>query len=159
MLLSLKTTHVPYVACLFLDLEGCQSARKAMAREHSTLRLWPGCPPLRPSSRGWDIGRLLYVIVHQHFVYRMHYVWNGAFGNRCFERLFMSYVSLSDFCTTTVTQTPDGLCSCIMVREGALGNMEGCAICCTLRWASAAGRCSLTSLHPAQTGRPKVDNT
>ena len=51
----------------------------------------------------------------------MHFFWNGAFGNRCFERGFITYASLSDFYTTLVKGTPEGLCSCIMVREGCFG--------------------------------------
>jgi hypothetical protein len=62
-------------------------------------------------------GRSLDVWVHQHFGYRMHYTWNGAFGNRCFERRLKSYRSVLDFCTTAVNGTPEGLASCMFVRD------------------------------------------
>ena len=66
-------------------------------------------------------GRALSITAHQHHGYRMHYVWNGAFGNRCFERRLPSYDSFSHFCVTLLNRTPEGLCSCIMVREGFHG--------------------------------------
>jgi hypothetical protein len=62
-------------------------------------------------------GRVLGYPVHQHFGFRMHYDWNGAFGNRCFERRFRSYDSLAYFCTTLVNGTPEDLCCCTLVRE------------------------------------------
>ena len=49
--------------------------------------------------------------------YRMHFEWNGAFGNLCFERRFRKYISLSYFSTTLLNGSPEGLCSCILIRE------------------------------------------
>ena len=61
------------------------------------------------------------ITVHQHFGYCTHFLSNGAFGARYFERGFVTYASLSDFCITLVKRTQEGLCSCIMVREGCFG--------------------------------------
>ena len=45
-------------------------------------------------------GRALGITVHQHYGYRLHYTWDGAFGNRCFKRRFPSYGTLCHFCIT-----------------------------------------------------------
>ena len=66
-------------------------------------------------------GRALGITVHQHHGYRVHYGWNGAFGNRCFERRFPSYNSLSHVCVTMINGAPVGLCCCIMILEGIHG--------------------------------------
>ena len=63
-------------------------------------------------------GRALGITAHQHYGYRMHFEWNGVFGNRCFERRFASCDTLAYFCTTLINWTPEDLCSCILVREG-----------------------------------------
>jgi hypothetical protein len=78
-------------------------------------------------------GRNLGVLVHQHFGYRVHYTWEGTFGSRSFERRFESYDSVSDFCSTVETGTPEGLCSCVIARGGSLGSLEQCSICCIPR--------------------------
>ena len=65
----------------------------------------------------WALG----ITAHQHFGFRMHFEWNGAFGNRCFERQFRSYNSLAYFCATLVSGAPEGLCSCTLVREVVYG--------------------------------------
>jgi hypothetical protein len=36
-------------------------------------------------------GRSLGVWANQQYGYRMHYKWNGAFGNHSYERRFKSY--------------------------------------------------------------------
>ena len=66
-------------------------------------------------------GRGLGITVHQHYGYRVHYTWDGAFGNRCFERRFPSYGTLSHFCITLINGVPAGLCSCIFIRQGVYG--------------------------------------
>ena len=63
-------------------------------------------------------GRSLGITANQHHGYRMHFEWEGAFGNRCFERRFPSYNSLLHFCVTWINGTPEGLCRSIIVREG-----------------------------------------
>jgi hypothetical protein len=62
-------------------------------------------------------GNNLGVFVHQHYGYRMHCMWNGAFGNRSFERRFGSYDSVQAFCTSVTTRTLEGMCKCIAGRE------------------------------------------
>ena len=47
----------------------------------------------------------------------MNFEWKCAFGRRCFERRFPKYESLSHFCTTLFDVYPEGLCSCVIVRE------------------------------------------
>jgi hypothetical protein len=74
---------------------------------------------------------------HQHYGYRMHYTWNGAFGNRCFEHRFKLYRVVLDFCTTAVNSTPDGLASCMLVRD-VYSVLEQWSICCSVRRCSVA---------------------
>jgi hypothetical protein len=61
--------------------------------------------------------RSLGVWAHQHYGYRLYYTWNGAFGNRSLERRFKSYRIILDFCTTAVNGIPEGLASCMLVRD------------------------------------------
>ena len=63
-------------------------------------------------------GRALGIVAHHHHGYRMHFEWEGAFGNRCSERRFPTYDSLSHFCATWVSGTPNRLCVCTIDREG-----------------------------------------
>ena len=64
-------------------------------------------------------GLALGITARQHFGFRMHFEWEGAFGVRCFDRRFPSYDSLSHFCVTWIKGTPEGLCTCTIVREGS----------------------------------------
>ena len=67
----------------------------------------------------WEVtGRALGITADQHHGFRLHFEWYGAFGNRCFQRRFPEYDSLSYFCTTLINGVPEDLCSCILVREG-----------------------------------------
>ena len=66
-------------------------------------------------------GRALGITAHQHHGFRMHFEWNGAFGDGCFEHRFVSYDSLSYFCTMLLNGSPEDLCNCILVREGIYG--------------------------------------
>jgi hypothetical protein len=70
----------------------------------------------------------LRVLVHQHYGYRMHYTWDGAFGNRSIERRFRSHDAVLDFCTTVSIGTFEGLCSCISTREGFFNGHLGTMI-------------------------------
>jgi hypothetical protein len=58
-------------------------------------------------------GHSLHMSVHQHFGFRMHCEWNGAFGNRSFERRFRSYTSVLAFCTRINRSTLEVACTCI----------------------------------------------
>ena len=78
----------------------------------------------RPEHRALS-GRNLGIMIHQHFGYRMHYTWDGSFGNRSFERRFKSYESVSDFCKTIVNGTPEGLCGCTIARDGGIFRFLG----------------------------------
>jgi hypothetical protein len=59
----------------------------------------------------------LAVSVLQHFGYRTHYMWNGSFGSRSFERRLCSYKTVQDLCTDIFTRTLEGACGCISVRD------------------------------------------
>jgi hypothetical protein len=58
-------------------------------------------------------GRSSDLLVHQHCGFRMHCEWNGAFGNRSFERRFRTYKSVLAFCTRINTNTLEVACTCI----------------------------------------------
>jgi hypothetical protein len=62
-------------------------------------------------------GNNLGVFVHQHYCYRMHYMWNGAFGNHNFERRFGSYDSFQAFCTLVTTRNLESMCNCVTGKE------------------------------------------
>jgi hypothetical protein len=62
-------------------------------------------------------GNNLAVSVHQHFGYRTHYMWNGSFGSRSFERRLCSYKTVQDLFTDIFTRTFEGTCGCISVRD------------------------------------------
>jgi hypothetical protein len=62
-------------------------------------------------------GNNLAVYVHQHFGYRTYYMWNGSFGSRSFERRLCSHKTVKDLCTDIFTNTLEGTCGCISVRE------------------------------------------
>jgi hypothetical protein len=62
-------------------------------------------------------GQSLDVLVHQHFGFRMYCEWNGAFGNRSFERRFRTYKSVLAFCTRINTSTLEGACTCITRQD------------------------------------------
>jgi hypothetical protein len=62
-------------------------------------------------------GNILAVSVHQHFGYGMHYMWNGSFGSRNFERRLCSYNSVQELCKDIFTPTLEGSCVCISVRD------------------------------------------
>ena len=100
--------------------------------QHNAARVYkprPGSAPLQSCSRDAQrsfhpahypavlTGRSLGFMAHQHFGYRMHFDLEGAFGTRCLERRFPSYDSLSHFCVTWINGTPEGLCTCTIVRE------------------------------------------
>ena len=100
-------------------------------------------------------GRALGITAHQHYGFRMHFEWNGAFGNRRFERRFSSYDSIAYFSTTLVNKAPEGLCSCILAREGSMTMADGCTgsrSICYIRRCSSAGGCSLISRRPGMGG-------
>jgi hypothetical protein len=62
-------------------------------------------------------GHSLGVLVYQHFGFRMHCEWNGAFGNRSFERRFRTYKSVLAFCARINTSTLEGTCTCITHQD------------------------------------------
>jgi hypothetical protein len=63
-------------------------------------------------------GRSLGGVIHQHYGYRLHCTWDGAFGNRSIEQRFGTYDSNLGFCTTVAAGGAEGLGSCISAREG-----------------------------------------
>ena len=104
-------------------------------------------------------GCALDITVHQHQGYRVHYEWNGAFGNRCFERRFPSYNSLSQFCITLINWTPGDLCSCLFSSGnpwvqgiGARARIRSDILQDGVLWAGGA------PFHPAMAGRAVVDD-
>jgi hypothetical protein len=72
--------------------------------------------------------RNLGVVIHQHFGYRIHCTWDGAFGNRSFERRFSSYNSVLGICTSVTEGTPECLCTCITPREELFDGEPGTLI-------------------------------
>jgi hypothetical protein len=72
-------------------------------------------------------GHNLAISIHQYFGYRIHYEWNGKFGNRSFEGRFRSYNSVLAFCTSIASGAREGMCTCITRREeffdGDLGKL------------------------------------
>ena len=64
----------------------------------------------------------LRIVTHQRFGFKVHFVWNGdGYGDRnmrFFERLFLTYADLSEFCITLGMGAAEGLCNCVAVREG-----------------------------------------
>ena len=63
-------------------------------------------------------GRALDIGVHHHYGYRMQFEWEGAFGERCFERRFPTLDYLSHFSDTWVSGTHNRQCLCTIDREG-----------------------------------------
>ena len=56
--------------------------------------------------------------MHQHYGYRVHFELKGEFGNRSFDMRFPSYRSCYCFCVSIVQTCPEGLCECMVMREG-----------------------------------------
>ena len=63
-------------------------------------------------------GRCLGIAVHQHYGYRVHFELRGVFGSRSFERRFSGNQSCDRFCISVIRGYPEGLCECMLVREG-----------------------------------------
>jgi hypothetical protein len=62
-------------------------------------------------------GQSLNLSVHQHFGFRLHCEWTGAFGNRSFERRFRTYEAVLEFCTRINTRTLEVVCTCITLQD------------------------------------------
>ena len=63
-------------------------------------------------------GHGLGVTLHQHYGYRIHFELRGEFGSRSFERWFRCNRSCDRFCIDIIRGYPEGLCVCMLVREG-----------------------------------------
>ena len=63
-------------------------------------------------------GRGLGIIMHQHYGYRVHFELRCEFGSRSFERRFRGYQSCNRFCISVIRGYTEGLCECMLVREG-----------------------------------------
>jgi hypothetical protein len=62
-------------------------------------------------------GQSMHLILHQHFGFRMHCEWNGAFGTRIFESHFKGRRGVSAFCAAINAHTLEGVSSCIMRHD------------------------------------------
>jgi hypothetical protein len=82
----------------------------------STRRLSTAISIVQWLTQSEQFGNSLDVSVHQHFGYKMQYMWNGAFGNRRFERRFGSYKTVQALFTDIVTRTLEGTCNSITGR-------------------------------------------
>ena len=118
----LPLPYLHFLLSLYSDLTFSFRTR----RDGTYQELWSGSAPLQGSigdalrnstsivqrlNHRAITGRALGITVHQQHGYRMHYGWNGAFGNRCFKRRFPSYHPLSHFCITMIIGAPVVLCS------------------------------------------------
>ena len=63
-------------------------------------------------------GRGLGIAVHQHYGCRVHFEVRGEFGSRSFEWRFRCNRSCDRFCISVISGYPEGLCVCMLVREG-----------------------------------------
>ena len=89
---------------------------------------WRGPTSVLPGGRSMNIvqrlghraltGRGLGVTIHQHYGYRIHFELRGEFGSRSFERRFCCNRTCERFCISIIRGYPEGLCVCMLVREG-----------------------------------------
>jgi hypothetical protein len=60
-------------------------------------------------------GKKLGIAVHQHLGYKLHLVWggNGKCPERCVERRFNTYKTISSFCEDLINGCCEGVCDCV----------------------------------------------